>query len=182
MKISIFNANDDKENRDLDEHISCLAEELGRQHKITNITLRDLNINYCNGCWGCWVKKPGECVINDDIPLVQRAFIQSDLVIFAAPMKMGFPSSLMKKVNDRLIPLVHPYIELVDKEAHHVRRYDTYPYWALFLQEEAAGSSEDIQLVSEIYRRTALNIKSSLLYTFTTNQSAKEICHEIDYL
>ena len=62
--------------------------------------IRNQQLKYCMGCWDCWVKSPGICAIKDDMGDVLESFIKSDLVIFASPMLMGFPSSLMKKVND----------------------------------------------------------------------------------
>lgn len=182
MNIALFNANDSKENILLDRLTTDLEAELGERHDVTSIRLRELNIQYCNGCWGCWVKEPGNCVIKDDMPKVQSAFIQSDLAIFLAPMRMGFPSALMKKANDRLIPLVHPYIELVENESHHIKRYDKYPYWGLILQEEPGGDPADIPAVAELYSRTALNIKSSVLFTCEASQPLKEITNEIDHI
>jgi len=120
------------------------------------------------------------CVIDDDISEVLNTFINSDLVIFASPMKMGFPSSLMKKVNDRLIPLVHPYITLVNDECHHVARYSSYPAWGLILEEEANGNKEDLALVESIYNRTALNIKSEIKFTSTIDKPVKELTNEIN--
>lgn len=32
----------------------------------TDIMLLGGKIEYCRGCFGCWVKKPGECILNDD--------------------------------------------------------------------------------------------------------------------
>jgi multimeric flavodoxin WrbA len=182
MKISLFNANDSEEDLLLDRLTADLENELGERHEVNSLRLRDLNIHYCNGCWGCWVKEPGQCVIKDDIPLVQSAFIQSDLAIFLAPMRMGFPSALMKKANDRLIPLVHPYIELVENESHHIKRYEKYPYWGLILQEEEGSDPGDIPAVAELYTRTALNIKSSVLFTCKASQPINEITHEIDHI
>lgn len=181
MKITIYNAND-TEQSDLDATVADLSKILEKGHQVTTFKLRELKLNYCNGCWACWVKTPGRCKIKDDMSEVYRSFIDSDLVIFAAQMRMGFPNALMKKVNDRLIPLVHPYIELVDNECHHRSRYEKYPYWGLLLQKEENGFDDDIELVSEIYKRTSLNIKSSLLFTCTSDQSVKTIADEINHI
>ena len=43
------------------------------------------------------------------------------------PHSKSFISAKLKTVNDRSIPLVHPYIEIVNDECHHIKRYDEYP-------------------------------------------------------
>lgn len=182
MRITIYNANDCETADDLNSYVEDLTLELQKQHEVKRTILRNHDLKYCNGCWGCWVKTPGKCVIDDDMDEILRSFIQSDLVIFASSMKMGFPSSLMKKVNDRLIPLVHPYITLVNDECHHVERYSSYPAWGLILEEELNGNEEDLALVESIYRRTALNIKSEIKFTGTIDKPVKEITNEINHI
>ena len=180
MKITIYNANDKDSSDPLNSYVEDLTHELQKDHEVRRIILRNHDLKYCNGCWGCWVKTPGKCVIEDDMEHILQSFITSDLVIFASPLKMGFPSSLMKKVNDRLIPLVHPYITLVNNECHHVARYSSYPDWGLILEAEPHGTSEDIELVESIYRRTALNIKSELKFTSTLEKPVKELASEMN--
>jgi multimeric flavodoxin WrbA len=182
MNITIYNAAESGINTKLDALVKELHNLLFQEHHVSSVKLRHLNLKYCTGCWGCWVKTPGQCTIQDDMELIHRSFISSDLVIFAGQMRMGFPTAMLKKVQDRLIPLVHPYSELVDGECHHISRYQHYPYWGLLLEEEDDGNEEDIRMVTEIFERTALNIKSKLLFTCTTSQSAEQIAVENNLL
>lgn len=50
------------------------------------------------------------------MPDVLRSVINSDLTINISPVVMGFVSKYIKKANDRMIPLVHPYIGVFDNE------------------------------------------------------------------
>jgi len=142
--------------------------------QVTSLVLRDMNIRYCVGCWGCWVKTPGECLSKDDSADVCRAVIDSDLTVMASPLVMGFPSALLKKSVDKLIPLVHPYSTMVQGEVHHVARYPRYPRLALLLQPESDTDNEDIAIVTDIFGRSALNLKSSLAFTLLTTQAIEE--------
>jgi hypothetical protein len=58
-------------------------------------------------------------------------------VLWAAPLKMGFPSSLLKMALDKHLPLIHPYMLVDHGEAHHRKRYAHYPRIGLLLEKEA---------------------------------------------
>lgn len=90
-------------------------------------TLRDHKIGYCIGCFGCWTKTPGECIIKDDNRTIAAAIINSDLLILLTPVTFGGYSSELKKMLDHFIPLVTPFFTRIDGETHHVARYVRFP-------------------------------------------------------
>jgi hypothetical protein len=141
-----------------------------------------MTIAYCTGCFGCWVKTPGECVAKDDSRLVRQAVIHSDLVVMAAPVVMGFPSALLKKMTDKLLPNLHPYFMIDQGEIHHRPRYERYPKMGLLLEKSPDTDEEDLVLIEELYRRLALNMKSPLCFTRLTIDPLLEVAHEIDHL
>lgn len=115
MKILILDGNPNATLDHFDQYLQNLTESLtSNNHQVNRIALKDQNLKYCTGCWSCWVKTPGECRIKDDSHRVCREYIHSDFVLFVSPVLMGFPSAVLKKTMDRLIPLIHPYIEIVD--------------------------------------------------------------------
>lgn len=180
MKISIMNANPDSERGSFDQYLSGLEKTLRQAgHTAAVITLRELNLHYCTGCWGCWVKTPGECVAADDGPRVLQEVIQSDFLLWAAPMKMGFPSALLKKMLDKSIPLVHPYFAVDHNEAHHRARYAHYPRLGLLLDPEPGAPESDITLAADIFARTALNMKSQLAFCLTPAAPVSELANQI---
>ena len=182
MKICILNGNPDPGNREFDEYLARLTTGLEQKHQVKLMMLRDLDINYCIGCWGCWVKTPGECVNRDDSAEVCRQVINADLAIFASPLRLGFVSSLLKKTMDKLIPLVHPYIVIDRGELHHLRRYENYPLLGLLLQAGPDYQDQDREITSAILRRTALNLKSRLVFSKMISEPVEELYHEIDRL
>lgn len=180
MKITILNGNPDPANGQFEGYLSALEQALqAGQHSVSVQTLRDLNLRNCSGCFGCWVKTPGECVTPDDGPIVCRAVIQADFVLWAAPLKMGFPSATLKRMMDKSIPLIHPYFEVDNNEAHHRPRYAHYPRLGLLLQKEAYTDPEDLRLVTDIFCRTALNMKSRLEFSTTIDQPVGEVVQAI---
>ena len=146
---------------------------------MTALTLRDLDIKFCTGCFGCWVKTPGQCVVEDASHDVCRAVIHSDFLLWAAPLRMGFPDAILKKMMDKSIPLIHPYFVVEHGEAHHRPRYERYPRVGLLLQKEADTDTEDLRLVGDIFSRTALNMKSRLEFAFTTEQPVDAVARAI---
>ncbi|HUU28757.1 MAG TPA: NAD(P)H-dependent oxidoreductase [archaeon] len=179
-KICFLNGSPGNKGFALDSYLRDLTGLLDLQgHEVTNLLLRDMDIKHCTGCWGCWVKTPGECVIKDDSPVVCRAVIQSDLALFASPVIMGFTSATLKRATDRLIPLVYPYFDLSHGEFHHLARYDRYPRFGLLLEKTEGTDNEDIEIISDIFTRMALDIKSALSFMRLTSCPPEEVADEI---
>ncbi len=183
MNIILLNGNPDMGDRAFDRYVASFIKELsGRGHQARAFTLRDMDIRYCTGCWTCWLKTPGECVHRDDMPGVYRAVMASDLLVFASPLIMGFVSGTLKRANERLIPLIHPYLDLVQGECHHRGRYARYPGLGLLLRKEAETDEEDIRITTDIYRREGVNFRSSLRAVLMADRPVNEVCDEIDAL
>lgn len=133
---------------------------------IKYFVLRDMNINFCTGCWDCWVKTPGRCSLKDDHEKIIKLYPAYDLVIYISPVILGYESFHLKKFKDRLIPLVHPYIEFYKGEMHHKQRYDKNPDIGVVLIKDPDTDPEDIKLIEETYRRNILNIQSDMKHFF----------------
>jgi len=151
-------------------------------HEVIHFILKDDDIHHCTGCFKCWMKTPGMCVFDDESREINREVINSDFVLTASPLVMGFPTSILKKKMDRMIPLTHPYFQIVQGETHHLPRYECYPLFGLLLQPEKADSRENISIVSQLFSRTALNIKSRLCFAVTTEESVKKTAARIEDL
>ncbi len=91
------------------------------------VTLRERDIAPCAGCFGCWTRTPGECVIADGARDVVRSYVRADIVVYATPVTFGGYSSHLKAMLDRLIPVLDPRFAVVGGEVHHRLRYRRYP-------------------------------------------------------
>jgi multimeric flavodoxin WrbA len=181
MKVVVLNGNPDEKNAGFDGYLSDLKSRLeDKGHHVDLLTLREMDLRFCVGCFGCWVKTPGMCATKDASHEVERRAINSDLVLFASPLLMGFPSAVLKKAHDKFIGLVHPFIELVEGECHHIKRYERYPYLGLLVEPEADTDDEDLEIIKDIYQRTSLNFKSELRLFETTKSPAAEVADAID--
>ncbi|MBN1267898.1 MAG: flavodoxin family protein [Anaerolineales bacterium] len=183
MKITILNSNPDAASQTFDRYLAELSNELSSSgHNVAILPLRELDIKFCTGCFGCWIETPGECVVKDDSASVCRQMINSDLVLWASPIIMGFPSALLKKMVDKSICLIHPYFSIVKGEYHHKARYNHYPLCGVIWEMSGNTENRDIQIVNDIFNRTALNFKSQLVLTSTTVDPVKEVADEINRL
>ncbi len=179
MKITILNGNMGGEGTVFSENIQKLAEILGENHTVESYALEKMNLHYCTGCWSCWWKSPGRCAIKDDAEPIFKSVINSDFVIFASPLMAGFTSSSLKKITDRLIIYLHPYVKLINGECHHKKRYDKYPEFGVIVEKEADTDDEDLSIVKEIYDRFAINFHSKKRYLKIINQDKlEEIIYE----
>ncbi len=184
MNITILDGNPDRNRKTYNRYIKQLGQELNSgRHQAKTLALRDMDIQFCTGCWSCWWgPTPGECVFKDDSHTVCREYIHSDLVVLISPVIMGFVSSLAKKVQDKLIPLLHPYIEFDQGECHHLKRYDRYPKIGLILDRNPDTDDEDIEITSDMFRRFALNLKSELVFIRLTDQPIQEVLHALGHI
>ena len=100
----------------------------GRADFVELVKPRELAIAPCAGCFGCWTRTPGECVIKDDARDVVGSYVRSDLVVYVTPVTFGGYSSQLKKLLDRiLLSVLDPRFTVVDGEVHHRLRYRRYP-------------------------------------------------------
>jgi hypothetical protein len=142
------------------------------------VTARDMNIKPCIGCWNCWTKTPGICVHQDDMHRILKHVNHNDIMVFAAPFAMGFMHSLAKTVQERLIPLLLPYAEIVMGEMHHVLRYGTTPELAYIYKPEPDTDGEDVQINRDIFERFSLNFRTNIIFFHPIKKPAAEIINE----
>lgn len=184
MKILLLNGNPDFNNLYFDAYLNSLSNELSNNgHQVKELKLASHKIISCTGCWNCWLKSPGICSIFDFTHYVCEQYIKSDLVVFCSPLVLGFPSSLIKNTMDKLIPLLLPYLDIVNKEFHHQKRYENYPDIGYIIQEEEDTDTEDFEIIEEFYSRFAINFRSRLSLSAVINyNNQKEICHAVNHI
>jgi hypothetical protein len=182
MRITLLNGNPDPKYTAFDRYLDKLTAALATHNvEVCYLMLRDLNIQYCTGCWGCWVKTPGECVAKDDTAIVRREALRSDLLLFASPVRMGFTTALLKKAVDKLIPMILPYFSLAQGEFHHLKRYPRYPRHGLLLEKSEGADDEDVAIIRACYQRLALNLKTEFAGLNFTDQSPEEVAHAFNH-
>ena len=86
------------------------------------IDLSKKKIANCTGCFNCWIKTPGRCIIRDDATEIYPIIAQSDKIIYVTKIKYGSYDTTMKTMLERSIPIQQAFIRLYRGETHHVQR------------------------------------------------------------
>ena len=157
MKVVIF---DGSREDDLTVNAieTALADRLiAEGWEVEHIELRKKQISGCLGCFCCWVKTPGTCVIDDDGRETTMKAIQSDLLVFLTPVTFGGYSSELKKAIDRIIPMSLPYFESYHGQIHHKMRYKKHPNLLIIGVQEPGLEGEETFL--ELAERNRLNFR-----------------------
>ncbi len=89
----------------------------------TIIISDDGTIHHCIGCFGCWIKTPGACIIRDKYGDMGEYLSKCQEVILISKCCYGGFSPFVKNVLDRSISYIHPYFVIRNGEMHHRRRY-----------------------------------------------------------
>ena len=120
------------------------------------IDLSTLNIANCVGCFGCWTKTPGKCVIRDDAVKVYPQIAASDRILYVSKIKYGGYDTVMKTMLERSIPVQQAFIRLLHGETHHVQR-DVVPKKAVIIGHGDI-SAEEQKIFRSLVERNAKNM------------------------
>ena len=127
---------------------------------VETILLREKKIFRCTGCFGCWTKTPGVCVIDDFGRELARKVIQCDLMIYLTPITFGGYSSELKKAVDRFAcPMLLPFFSKIDGEVHHKARYKPLPR-LIGIGVLPRPEEESERIFAKLVERNAINLHS----------------------
>ena len=103
-------------------------------------------IQPCVGCFGCWNKTPGQCVLRDGYENMGALVHQADEIVVISRYTYGGFSGFVKNVFDRCLGYVLPQFEVINGETHHKKRYEedkpfTFIFYGHGLSEEEKESA-----------------------------------------
>lgn len=84
-------------------------------HTVETIYVRNLQMNYCIGCFAC--QKNGVCIQKDDVNGILPKMLQADVICFSTPVYYYSVTGQMKTFIDRMNPL---YGRMRDKEFYYM--------------------------------------------------------------
>ena len=115
---------------------------------------------YCIGCFGCWLKTPGKCIIKDGFEDMGKRLSQVSEFILISKATFGSYSSAVKNVLDRSISYVLPFFEIRNGEMHHGERYHN----ALTISALFYGpmTENEKQTAKNLVKANAVNLNAAL--------------------
>lgn len=153
------------------------AEAACRERGIRWVDLSKLRIANCVGCFGCWTKTPGRCVIRDDAVRVYPLIAASRRLMYVSRVRYGGYDTPMKTMLERAIPVQQAFIRLHNGETHHVQR-SVVPKQALILGYGEIPEEEQT-LFRQLARRNANNMSfQDYRVVFAAEQELERVVRE----
>lgn len=85
------------------------------------------NTHHCMGCFGCFIKTPGKCVIADDCQNQGQKIGHCEELIVISKCVYGQYTADVKVQMDRCLPGLHADFEVAEGIMRHALRYDNAP-------------------------------------------------------
>ena len=126
MKILMINGSPRGKNSNTYKLSTAFVEGIKNKEDIEldEIQVNKLDIKPCLGCFSCWNKTPGECVIKDDMKNVIEKILWADVIIWSFGLYYFSVPSSLKTLIDRPLPLVLPFMVKDSETGSHPTRYD----------------------------------------------------------
>lgn len=115
MRVTVFNGSPRGRASNSHRIVDPLLEgarQAGAQTE--EVFLVERSVEDRRGCFGCWTKTPGQCVIDDDMSELLELYLESDYVGLATPVYSMYMTALLKNFTERLLPLVTPHLHRAD--------------------------------------------------------------------
>ena len=127
----------------------------------TTIVSDNDTIHNCIGCFGCWIRTPGTCVIHDKCEDMGENLSKCQEVIIISKCFYGGFSPFVKNVMDRSISYIHPYFEIRNGEMHHRSRYKNHFDLKVWFYGENITEQEK-QTAGKLIQANAINLHCSV--------------------
>lgn len=121
------------------EQFQSLFPKAGRN---THIISDSGTIRNCIGCFGCWIKTPGRCVLKDGYDNMGELLSQANSVLIISKCYYGCYSPFIKNILDRSIPYLLPFFRIKNKETHHQKRYKNNLQFSVYFYGENITAQE----------------------------------------
>lgn len=126
MKVLVLNASPKENNSGTMKITESFVEGFEKIHKaeVNVINIYSLDINPCAGCYGCWHKTPGICVIRDDMAECLTLLTEADLIIWSFPLYHYSMPAKGKLFLERTLPTILPELVKTPSGCVHPIRYE----------------------------------------------------------
>jgi putative NADPH-quinone reductase len=138
------------------------AQEAGAE--TFNIFLAEKEINYCKGCYSCWFKSPGECIIKDDMTDIISHLAGANIIVLASPLYFNNISGTLKVFMDRLTVTGSPHPPKAgETESKNDKTVDVVPPKLVMMSNCGFPDRSQFQVVSLWIKRVAAMMQTNLI-------------------
>ncbi|MCI7180337.1 MAG: NAD(P)H-dependent oxidoreductase [Schaedlerella sp.] len=126
MKILVINGSPRGEHSNSMKLTRAFLEGIGSAEVKERIVSK-MNISPCKGCFCCWNKTPGKCIMSDDMVSVIEDQLWADIIIWSFPLYYFNVPGGLKTLIDRQLPMVLPFMTDAEENVgsgSHQARYD----------------------------------------------------------
>jgi len=166
MKITVFNGSPRAENGNTHAIVDAFlsgARDAGAETK--EIFLVRKKIGYCRGCFSCWSRTPGTCILRDDMDDLLGELKSADVSVFATPLYVDNVTGIMKTFLDRILPLADPHFEKdPNGECRHLLRDDHAMLRKIAVISNCGFPEQSqFQVLRLYFRRVARNTRADIV-------------------
>lgn len=140
----------DLEQKDFQKQFPSLDEN-------TIVLSKDNAIVHCIGCFGCWIKTPGTCVLKDGFQEQGKRLCHVDEFIVISKCTYGGFSPFVKNVIDRSVPSLLPFFTIRKREVHHTPRTKNQVLMKIHFYNEDITDAEK-QTAIKLVKANAINL------------------------
>ena len=137
-------------------------------------------IRPCIGCFGCWIKTPGKCVLKDGYDNMGELLSKTENVTIISRCFYGCYSPFVKNVLDRSIPYLLPFFKIKNNETHHKRRYQNNMQFTVHFYGEKI-TTEEKETAKKLVKANSHNfyVKN---YQISFSNSLEELCRKVSII
>lgn len=82
-----------------------------RSLETRELSVGQMDIRPCLGCFSCWNRTPGQCCIQDDMRQVIQDLLWADITVWSFPLYYFTVPGALKNLIDRQLPMLLPFME-----------------------------------------------------------------------
>ena len=116
-------------------------------------------IRPCVGCFRCWYKTPGQCVIEDGYENMGVLIHRAEEVVVISRYTYGGFSGFVKNVFDRSLGYILPQFEVINNETHHKKRYAEDKPFSFIFYGNISFSEEEKECARRYVTAVCANIR-----------------------
>lgn len=137
-------------------------------------------IQHCIGCFGCWIKTPGKCVLKDGYDNMGELLSKCEKLTIISRCFYGCYSPFVKNVLDRSISWFLPFFKIRNNETHHQSRYQNNMQFAVHFYGENI-TTEERETAKKLVKAncTNFNVKN---YEISFSNSLDELYKEVSVI